>query len=158
MKLQDFVCDKAIVAQLQATDRNAAITELVDALVAASAAPASLRDDLIKAIVQREKHGTTGFGKGVAVPHVTSEKIKKMAAAVGISQSGVDFNALDKAPVYTIFLLLSPIDQPSDHIHAMEIIFTNLQKDTFRRFLRQATSVEDVKDLLAEADMQKLQG
>ncbi|MCX5658126.1 MAG: PTS sugar transporter subunit IIA, partial [Planctomycetota bacterium] len=108
MKMHDFVCDKAIIADLKATDRNAAIAELVDSLVAAGAAPESLREELAKLIIQREKHGSTGFGKGVAIPHVMSDKIKKMVAAIGVSQKGVDFNALDKAPVFTIFLLLSP--------------------------------------------------
>lgn len=158
MKLQEFVCDKAIIADLQATDRNAAISELIDALVAAGATTEALREDLTRQIIQREKHGSTGFGKGVAVPHVASKEIKKMVAAVGVSQKGVDFNALDKAPVFTIFLLLSPSDKPNDHLHAMETIFSNLQKDQFRRFLRQASTVEDIRDLLAEADAQQLHG
>lgn len=158
MKLKDFVVEKAIIPSLQSTDRDAAIQELIDALIAAGAAPKSLREDLVKLILDREKHGSTGFGKGVAVPHVKHEKIKKMAAAIGVSAAGVDFNALDKAPVFSIVLLLSPKDKPNEHLHAMENIFSNLQKDTFRRFLRQATTLDDVKDLILEADTQQLQG
>ena len=156
MKWHDFVVKDAIIPDLKAGDRDEAIHELVDALVAAEAAPASLRDDLIKQIIDREKHGSTGFGKGVAVPHVKHEKIQKMAAAIGISQKGVDFNALDKAPVYSIVLLLSPKDRPDEHLQAMENIFSNLQKDTFRRFLRQANTRQDVEDLLQEADSQQI--
>jgi mannitol/fructose-specific phosphotransferase system IIA component (Ntr-type) len=81
-----------------------------------------------------------------------------MAAAVGLSPTGVDFNALDKQPVYSIFLLLSPEDRPEDHLQAMEVIFKNLSKETFRRFLRQAGSVAEVQDLLSEADGQQLAG
>ncbi len=158
MKLSDFVNTKAVVPQLDATERDAVINELVDALVAAGAAEASIRDDLIKAILDREKKGSTGFGKGVAVPHVKHEKIPAMAAAIGVSQKGVDFNALDKEPVYSIVLLLSPVNKPDEHLQAMENIFSNLQKDTFRRFLRQATTVEEVTDLLHEADTQQLAG
>lgn len=158
MKLQDFVVDGAIIPQLKGVDRDSVIHELVDALVAAGAAPKSIRDDLVKHILDREKHGSTGFGKGVAVPHVKHDKIKTMAAAIGVSANGVDFNALDKAPVYSIFLLLSPKNKPDDHLHAMENIFSNLQKDTFRRFLRQANTLEAVKDLLLEADSQQLNG
>lgn len=158
MKMTDFVQEKAILPALAATERDDAIGELVDALVAAGAAPKTLRDDLVKQILDREKHGSTGFGKGVAVPHVKHEKVKKMAAAIGVSQKGVDFNALDKAPVYSIVLLLSPKDKPDEHLQAMENIFSNLQKDTFRKFLRQSSTVQDVQDLLHEADMQQLQG
>jgi mannitol/fructose-specific phosphotransferase system IIA component (Ntr-type) len=109
-------------------------------------------------IIDREKHGSTGFGKGVAVPHVKHEKIKKMVATIGVSQAGVDFNALDKAPVYSVVLLLSPKDRPDEHLQAMENIFSNLQKDMFRRFLRQSTTQEQIVELLQEADAQQLQG
>lgn len=158
MKLADFVHPKALVPQLQSPKRDAVIGELVDALVAAKAVTASLKDELIAKIIDREKHGSTGFGKGVAVPHVKHEKIKKMAAAIGISQSGVDFNALDKEPVFSVVLLMSPADRPDEHLQAMENIFRNLQKDTFRRFLRQAGSAEDILDLIEEADTHQLQG
>lgn len=158
MKLQDFVVKDAIVPALAATDRDEVIAELVDSLVKAGAATKALRDELIKLILDREKHGSTGFGKGVAVPHVKHDKIKKMVATIGVSQKGVDFNALDKAPVFSIVLLLSPKNKPDEHLQAMENIFSNLQKDTFRRFLRQATTVPEVIDLLAEADAQQLQG
>lgn len=156
MKLTDFVVDGAIVADLKGTQRDDVIRELIDALVACGAAPKTVRDDLVKLVLDREKHGSTGFGKGVAVPHVKHEKIKRMAAAIGVSSRGVDFNALDKAPVYSVVLLLSPRDKANEHLHAMESIFSNLQKDTFRRFLRQASSVQEVKDLLQEADAQQL--
>jgi PTS system nitrogen regulatory IIA component len=152
MKLQDFVVLDAAVPQLASTERDEVIAELVDALIAARAASKSMRDELIQQIIDREQHGSTGFGKGVAVPHVKHAKIKKMAAAIGVSQRGVDFNALDKAPVFSIVLLLSPKDKPDEHLQAMENIFSNLQKDTFRRFLRQATKQSDLADLIEEAD------
>ena len=158
MKLSDFIQPKALVPQLRSNKRDEVIGELVDALIAAQAVAASVRDELIAQIIQREKHGSTGFGKGVAVPHVKHKKIKKMAAAIGISPAGVDFNALDKAPVHSVVLLMSPADRPDEHLQAMENIFRNLQKDTFRRFLRQASSVEEILDLIEEADAHQLQG
>jgi PTS system fructose-specific IIA component/PTS system nitrogen regulatory IIA component len=75
-----------------------------------------------------------------------------MVAAIGVSARGIDFNALDTQPVYSVFLLLSPEDRPEQHLQAMEAIFKNLSKDTFRRFLRQASSAQDVWTLLEEAD------
>ncbi len=158
MKLSDFVDVKALVPQMQAATRDDAVTELIDALVTSGSITKSLRNDLIKQIMDREKHGSTGFGKGVAVPHVKHSKIKKMVAAIGVSQNGVDFNALDKEAVYSVVLLLSPEDKPDEHLQAMENIFSNLQRDTFRSFLRQATTREEVEELLQEADAQQLQG
>lgn len=152
MKLTEIVVSEAILPDLSASSRDDAIGEIVDALVAAGALSPELKDEFVKAIIKREKRGSTGFGHGVAVPHVKHTAISKMAVAVGISRSGIDFNALDKQPVYSIFLLLSPEDKPEDHLDAMEAIFGNLSQDTFRRFLRQAQSVEDIVGLLEEAD------
>lgn len=158
MKWHEFVVSEAMLPELKATERDEAIAELVDALVAAGAAEADLRDELIEQIVEREKHGSTGFGKGVAVPHVKHERIQQMVAAIGVSPKGVDFNALDKAPVFSIVLLLSPKNKPDEHLQAMENIFSNLQKDQFRKFLRQATSRADIEELIQEADAQQLAG
>lgn len=156
MKLTELVVADAVIADLKARERDDAIAELVDALVAAGAAPGALRDTLVDQILAREKNGSTGFGKGVAVPHVKHDDLPSMAAAIGISQAGVDFNALDKQPVYSIFLLLSPKSKPDEHLQAMETVFSNLQKDKFRSFLRQVNTREAVIDLLDEADNKQL--
>ncbi len=152
MKLREIVDERSIITNLQAGSRDDAIKELIDALVASGTVGEAERDEFISAIIKREKRGSTGFGHGVAVPHVKHATIDKMAIAIGISHDGIDFNALDREPVYSIFLLLSPENRPEDHLDAMEAIFGNLQKETFRRFLRQASTVEDVLTLLEEAD------
>lgn len=154
MKLSPIVPEGAILPQLSASERDQAITALLDALVSCGSAPASLRDDLLRRVLERERRGSTGFGKGVAVPHVKHPALTRMAVAIGLSPRGVEFNALDKQPVYSVLLLLSPEDRPEEHLQAMEAIFKNLSKDTFRRFLRQAVTAEDVRLLLDEADGQ----
>jgi mannitol/fructose-specific phosphotransferase system IIA component (Ntr-type) len=158
MKLSQIIADGAVIPKLASRERDEVVAELVDALITSGAASASLRQELINRVLDREKRGSTGFGRGVAVPHVKHKSVTKMAAAIGLSQNGVDFNALDKQPVYSIFLLLSPEDRPEGHLEAMEAIFKNLSKETFRRFLRQAASVEEVRTLLDEADSQQFAG
>jgi mannitol/fructose-specific phosphotransferase system IIA component (Ntr-type) len=158
MRLTQLVAESAIVPRLRSAQRDEVIAELVDALVASGSAAAKLRDELIKSVLERERRGSTGFGRGVAVPHVKHKSVKGMAAAIGLSDKGVDFNALDKQPVYSVFLLLSPEDRPEEHLQAMEVIFKNLSKDTFRRFLRQAATADEVRTLLDEADNQLLTG
>jgi len=158
MKLQDIVEESALIPSLESTTRDEVVTELVDALVASKAVDSANRDTLIESILERERRGSTGFGKGVAVPHVKHDCIKKMVATIGVSAKGVDFNALDRQSVYALVLLLSPVDQPEEHLKAMEIIFGNLSQDTFRRFLRQVSTVDDIITLIQEADNQQLVG
>ncbi|WP_428389837.1 PTS sugar transporter subunit IIA [Mucisphaera sp.] len=157
MKLQSFIASHAILPELSSTSRDDVIRELIDSVLQdADIADPSLAQELIDAIIEREKHGSTGFGKGVAVPHVKHDQIKKMAAAVGVSAKGVDFNALDKQPVYSIILLLSPKDKPDEHLQAMESIFSQLQNDQFRKFLRQSSTKQEIEELIEEADAQQL--
>lgn len=158
MKLTEIVVEQAIVPNLEPTERDDVLVALIDRLIEGGAADPSIKDELVSRILERERKGSTGFGRGVAVPHVKHKGIKKMAAAIGLSEHGIEFNALDKQPVYSVVLLLSPEDRPEEHLQAMEAIFKNLSKDTFRRFLRQAGSVSDVTTLLDEADHQKLGG
>jgi mannitol/fructose-specific phosphotransferase system IIA component (Ntr-type) len=152
MKLMDIIVKDAIIPKLKATNRDGVITEMVDALVKSGCASEDQCEEFTKAIIRRENKGSTGFGHGVAVPHVKHADIKTMHIAIGNSSEGVDFKALDREPVYSIVLLLSPEDQPENHLDAMEAIFSSLSQDTFRRFLRQANSSEDVLTLLTETD------
>ncbi|MEQ9095071.1 MAG: PTS sugar transporter subunit IIA [Phycisphaerales bacterium] len=158
MKLTEIVNPEAVLPELEATERDDAIVEIIDALVAAGAAKAEHRDELVAAVLERERKGSTGFGRGVAVPHVKHPGVSKMAAGVARSSKGIDFSALDRQPVYSVVLLLSPENSPEDHLKAMEVIFKSLGNETFRRFLRQASTREEIIELLHEADHQKLPG
>lgn len=153
MKLLELVPRNAIVAELAAADRNGAIRELVETLAAASVIPAAEVETIAKSIITRERtRGTTGFGKGVAAPHAKIAGLPRAAAAVGRSSRGIDFSSLDGEPVFAVFLLISPEEQPEVHLRSMDLIFRNLQQERFRKFLRQADDTEKIYDLLKEAD------
>lgn len=156
MKLGEIIVKNAIIANLESTERDDVLQELVDAMVASGELPEDMKAEILEHLIEREQSGSTGFGKGVAIPHARSEKLEGMSATIGISQKGVDFNALDKQPVYSIVMLLSPADKQDEHLQAMESIFRNLQDATFRSFLRQATSTDQVLDLIEEKDSNKL--
>ena len=155
MKLHDFIVKDGIIPDLKALDRDGVIRELVTSLASAGALPTDAIDEVVAALIKREQNGSTGFGKGVAVPHVKHPQVKKMAGTIGRSTTGIDFAALDHQPVYSVVLLLSPENQPQQHLQAMNTVFTNLQRDMFRRFLRQCDTREKIVDLLDEADQGK---
>ena len=152
MKLSDIVVSGAIVPQLAARTRDEAIGELVVALAEAGAVSKQNVDDIRKAILAREAQATTGIGKGVALPHAKLKGIKKPVATIGCSAEGIDFASLDSKPVYSVILLLSSPDNPDEHLQAMETIFKHVQRDIFRKFLRQSETREAIVDLIHEAD------
>jgi mannitol/fructose-specific phosphotransferase system IIA component (Ntr-type) len=152
MKFEEFVCFEATVAELQSSDRDGAIAELVSALAQAGRLPADSAAGITKAVIKRENEASTGMGKGVAIPHVKHKVVDDVLAVVGQSDAGIDFAALDEQPVYAVILLISPLDNPDRHLQAMENVFKHLQKEKFRKFLRQCRTPETLKDLLKEAD------
>lgn len=152
MKIADIVCTRAILPRLESVKRDDVIRDLVDALDKAGKFGKDVKAaDIAKAVIKRENEASTGIGKGVAVPHIRHKSVKKVVAAVGVTATGIDFAALDKQPVYTVFLLISPPDS-DQHLQAMETIFEHLQNDNFRKFLRQSETVKQIKELLVEAD------
>jgi len=152
MKFTDFVCFEASIPELKAADRDSAIAELVGALDNAGRLRKGNGKKIAKAVIDRENEASTGMGKGVAVPHVKHRAVKDVVAVVGCSSAGIDFSALDKLPVYSVILLISPADDPDKHLQAMERIFKHIQQEKFRKFLRQCQKTEQIEDLLREAD------
>ncbi len=152
MKFSDFVSSKSIRAELSSTDKESVISELVDSLLAAGDIEEKDRDDIIKAIMKREELGSTGIGRGIAVPHTKHPSVDKLVGTVGVSVNGVDFDSLDGEKVQLFFLLVSPPDRPGDHLRALENISRQLRDETFCRFLKQSRNTEDIMQLLEEAD------
>ena len=152
MKLVDFVCFEATISELQARDRDRVIVELVSSLERSGQLGGHTCKEVAASVIKRENEASTGMGKGVAVPHVKYKAVKDLVAAVGLSGTGIDFFSLDKQPVYSIILLISPVDDPDKHLQAMECVFRHLQQEKFRKFLRQCRDAAQVEDLIREAD------
>lgn len=152
MKFIDFIEVKALRADLRSDEKEAVIEELVEALVEAGGIKRSDKAGVVDAVMKREELGSTGIGRGVAVPHTKHPHVDRLIGTVGISRDGVDFNSLDGEKVHIFFLLVSPPDRPGDHLRALENISRQLRDDTFCRFLRQAQATKDIKQLLDESD------
>ena len=152
MKFGDFVSPEAIRANLAAEDKEGAIREMISALLEANKIPAAEVESIVKAILKREELGSTGIGRGVAVPHTKHPSVQRLVGTVAVSAEGIDFNSLDGEKVQLFFLLISPPDRPGDHLRALENISRQLRDDTFCKFLKQATTGNDIRQLLDEAD------
>jgi len=152
MKFADFISVQAIKPDLESKDKESVIRELASSLVASKDIGEDSADSIIKAIMKREELGSTGIGRGIAVPHTKHPSVEKLVGTVGVSVDGVDFNSLDGEPVHLFFLLVSPPDRPGDHLRALENISRQLRDDMFCKFLKQSKTIEDINQLLEEAD------
>lgn len=152
MKFADFMSNEAIIPQIAADEKQGVIREMVEALQNAGRIATENVESIIAAIMKREELGSTGIGRGVAVPHTKHPSVGQLVGAVGVSSDGIDFNSLDGEKVQLVFLLVSPPDRPGDHLRALENISRQLRDDTFCRFLKQSKSANDIVQLLEEAD------
>lgn len=152
MKLCDFVVQAALIPEIPLGSKESAIRSMVAALCQAGSIKTSDEDGIVAAILKREELGSTGIGRGVAVPHTKHPSVDKLIAAIAVSRDGVDFASLDGDPVYVMFLLISPPDRPGDHLRGLENISRHLRNDKFCKFLRQSKSAQDIWELLQEAD------
>lgn len=152
MKLSEFVVEEAVIADLHAANKEQAIREMVGSLCSAGRIRPEDQEAIISAIMTREELGSTGIGRGVAVPHTKHSSVDSLIATVGLCHDGLDFQSLDGGDVYIIFLLISPPDRPGDHLRGLETITRHLKRDDFCRFLRQSKTKAQVMELLREAD------
>lgn len=154
MRMSDFVIREAIIPELTATTKDTVIREMVESLRSAGYFKGSEAEDLVKAVLKRELLGSTGIGRGVAIPHTKHTSVERLIGTVALSRPGVAFDSLDGEPVHVFVLLISPQDRPGDHLRALENVSRSLRDDSFVRSLRQATTREAVWDLLSEVDHQ----
>jgi len=152
MKFADFVLLDAIRTEVQATDKEGIIREMVQAILDAGGILAEEFEGIVKSIIKREELGSTGIGRGIAVPHTKHPSVEKLVGTVAVSHAGIDFESLDGEKVYLFFLLVSPPDRPGEHLRALEHITRQVKDDAFCRFLKQAKNKDDVLILIEEAD------
>lgn len=149
MKLTDVLLPGSVVMDLTAREKVSAIQEL-----ATSAAKVSgvRLDSMIRVILEREKLGSTGIGKGVAIPHGKLKSIRNPILGFGLSREGVDFDALDGLPVYLFFLLITPENEPGIHIKLLSQIAKLMKNDMIKDRLRQSNQPQQIIDILGSEE------
>jgi fructose-specific phosphotransferase system IIA component len=149
MPLTDILHPDCVKVPLEAADKKSVIFELIDML--ASGGYIEDTESLRDAVWQREQTRTTGIGHGLAIPHGKSDSCDKLAMAVGKPAQPIDFDAIDKKPVYVVFLLVSPVDQTGPHIQALARISRLMTSEAFRTSVHDAGTSEALYELLANS-------
>ncbi|MBW3627810.1 MAG: PTS sugar transporter subunit IIA [Gemmatimonadetes bacterium] len=104
MELRDFFSEEVVKLELQATSKDEALKELISAL----GLDEKSEGILYKMLKRRENLGSTGIGKGIAIPHCRSLVVNRLRVAFGRKRDGLDFRAIDDQPVHNIFLIVAP--------------------------------------------------
>ena len=142
MNLLDILSPESIIVDLKGESKEEIITELVNSLPVGDAI--TDRDQVLQAVIDREKIMSTGIGDGIAIPHGKSAAVTELVAAMGTQRRGMDFDALDGEPAYVFFLLVSPANVSGPHIKALARISRLLKNDEFKKKLIEAGSAEEI--------------
>ena len=150
MHLTDILAPECIKVPLNATDKNAAIEEMVDLLD--SAGLLTDRDQMLQAAMEREATRTTGIGNGLAIPHGKCGAVKQLSMALGRPADPIDFDSIDGKPVTVVVFLASPPDKTGPHIQALARISRLMTDPKFRDDLDKATTPQQVYDLFVSCE------
>ncbi len=146
MKLINILQPQFIKLPLQSTTREAVIRELIDLL--AGHHILKQPDEVVQAVLDREKIMTTGVGKGVAIPHCKYNGCTEFSIALGIHPEGIDYGALDDLPVKIVFLLVGPKNNPGTHIRLLSRISRIISRESVRQKILDCSTPQQIHQLL----------
>ena len=150
MSLANLLSAEQIIPEMKATERWAVIVELIDLLVSLGKIKAGDRDPILSALRQREETMSTGIGFGIAIPHCSSDRLDEVVAAFGRSSTGIEFDALDNAPVKFIVLFIVPKNQFQTHLRTLASIAKFLNDRSVRESLAGATSADEILSIFRD--------
>lgn len=148
MKLAKLLSADQIILDMKSVEHWPAIVELVDHLVQVQRLPEALKHEVLAALKAREDQVSTGIGSGVAIPHAFSDQLEEVAAIFGRSKEGIDFEAIDNAPVHFIILFIVPRKDYHLHLRTLAAIAKMFTNSEVRRQFGEAQTRDEILAIL----------
>lgn len=148
MKLVKLLSAEQIIAEMESAVHWEAITELVDRLVTCGLLASDVREATLEALKERERLVSTGIGGGVAIPHAFSDEVEEVVAVLGRSRAGIDFEAVDRAPVHVIVLFVVPRKNYQLHLRTLAAIAKMFNGQDITRRILDATDCDEILAIL----------
>ena len=151
MSAEEYFSTGCMLLDLDVSSKDVVIEKMVEAAAAAGKIKRSKNAEVIEKVMAREEVGSTGIGRGVAVPHAKSSSVKELIGVFARIKRPLDFSALDGQPVDLVFLLLAPAPSAGDHLGVLALVARIARDELYCRFLRQAKTPQDALEVLKEA-------
>ncbi len=150
MKLTDYVTPEHVKIGLEGERKEEVIEELVELLV--SACDVCDADTIYQAVMNREREGSTGLEKGVAIPHAKCDAVESLSIVIGISKVGIEFDAQDGKPTNLFFLMIAPPTESGPHVQAIAKIVKMIKVENFRKKLINAKTPQEVLEVIGRLE------
>jgi len=159
MKLVDALCEQCIAVGLAPTDKDAVLTKIAQLAKSQSTLENITEADLVEALKNREALGSTGFGRGIAIPHCRLDAISDFIIGLITIPDGVGFDSLDDQDVRLVVFIIGPNDRPTENIRLLsgisrilanrdavhEMIASTTEKALMESFLRYGRDEFDMR-------------
>ena len=145
-KIIDHLKENMINLDLKAKTKNDVIKELMKSINNSEKITASEKE--LNALYEREELGTTGIGKGVAIPHAKTDAVTDLLVGFGISKEGINYGSIDEEPVKIFFIFLSPLDGNQEYLKILARISRLIREDKFRSSLLSAQTPEKIMEII----------
>ena len=150
MKLSHYLLSDQIIENLEAQSKKGVLEELAGVLVRKDSELDY--EELVSILLEREKLGSTGIGRGVAIPHGKVKDIDSLAMAFGRSAEGIEFQSIDGKPVHLFFLLIAPENSAGIHLKALARITRMFKNEETKERFMAATSADEIYRIIVERD------
>lgn len=153
MRITDLLSAESIELNGTAKNKTDVLNQMVDLME--KSGNLSEKETYRSAVFAREEEGTTGVGDGIAIPHGKSSAVTAPGLAAMVIKEGVEYDALDGAPVDLIFLIAAPNTKDNVHLEVLSKLSVLLMKEEFTEALKAASSKEEFLQIIETAEMEK---
>ena len=150
MKITDILKKEHIIKELNSCDKKNVLDELSSFLE--DKGEITSKENLLVALIEREKLGSTGIGENVAIPHAKISEIDNIITVFGRSKNGVEFESLDQKPVNFIFLVMAPENSTGQHLKVLARISRLFKNPSLRESVLNANEAEQIYSILVDED------
>ena len=140
MKILDYLDEEKVILDLKKGEKKAVIERLVSFLMKCGGEGDS--EKIVKALMDREKTGSTGIGNGVAIPHAKTDAVDSLRVAYAYSASGIEYDAVDGKSAHFFFMVVSPPSEASAQLRLLARISRLMGNRLLRNELKAADSAE----------------
>ena len=153
MRIRDLLDVRSIRLDGVANDKADVLNQMVELM--SKSGKINDVETYRKGVFAREEEGTTGIGEGIAIPHCKSKAVSKPGLAAMVVPDGVEYEALDGAPVNLLFLIAAPDTKENVHLDVLSKLSVLLMNENFTNGLKNAKSVEEFMTVIDRFENEK---
>lgn len=145
-KIADYINEETVNLDLKSKVKNMVIKELYGAIKDSDSI--KNKELGLSDIYAREELGSTGIGKGVALPHAKTKAVDELVVTLGISKNGIEYDSLDEENVKIFFMFLCPEKDTQEYLKVLARISRWIKEDRFRESLLKAKTGKEIIDII----------